>query len=109
MSLFKPEVLELAEALQETDPYAIFELNSLLNIPYIYNRWRKMIDEAERRFYQQQEMIADGSRRRTLGGCWFIQVSKLHGSMAKTLRNYYRENTNTPKSQIPTDFLKELH
>lgn len=102
------ETIELSKALNETEPHVIFAINSLLNIPYIYNRRHKMLDEAKR-LYANGELIKDGSRPRTLGGCWFVQLQNVHIRMSEKIRRYYRQDTCTPRDQIPTDFLKKLH
>ncbi len=99
--------LKLANELDETQPNVIFYLASYLQLPKVRERCKAMLKEAKRR-YQAGELIKDGSRRRTLGGCWLDQLTDEERASAHKIRVAFRAATNTEKHDVPKEFLQEI-
>ena len=90
--------IQLCATLRESYPRTMFHIYSLINL-YGQKRATEALTTAKR-LYGQGEMTKDG-KRRTLGGCWFIQYTWAEKNAAFAHRQEMREVMALSKGEVP--------
>lgn len=99
------ETFRIAAVIGESDPKNLWHLASFLSLPTVFERRNKMLKEAKKR-YESGELVNDGSRRRTLAGCFLSQITKEEIKEAHRIRVIFRQEHGISDSKyVPKEFL----
>jgi hypothetical protein len=90
---------QIAAQLQETTPLVVFKIYSIIQV-FGPDRATAAIPLAQE-MYSQEPLIKDGSRRRTLGGCWFKQYSPQELRRACKFRKAMRSQLGLTGHSVP--------